>query len=52
MIDYVKFDTTNNVIIVGYADGTTSTYTQAMVAEYLETFPDRASDIKAMGWLT
>jgi len=51
MIDYVKFDTANDVIVVGYADGTTSTYTRAMAAEYLYIFPDRSGDVKAMGWI-
>lgn len=50
MIDSIKFDTTNNIIVVTYADGTSTTYTHVMCDQYLLDFPDRAADLKAMGW--
>lgn len=50
MIDSIKFDTANNVIVVTLEDGTSTTYTQAMDAQYLADFPERGGDLQAMGW--
>lgn len=51
MIDYITFDSDNNTITVGFADGEVKIYTQVMSDQYLIDYPDRENDLKAMGWM-
>jgi len=50
MIDSVKLDWVNQNITVTLNNGATKEYAQADKDAYLSDYPDRGSDIVAMGW--
>lgn len=50
MIDYIRFDYAGNKLIVFFADGSSTEYTQSQKDQYIIDFPDRESDVLAMGW--
>jgi len=47
----ITFDYANDVIIVTFVDQTTKTYTKDDANQYIADWPDRMSDIIAMGWV-
>lgn len=50
MIERITFNTAENKLIVTLENGTVKEYTQADQDKYLADYPDRNSDIIAMGW--
>lgn len=50
MIETITFNTAENKITVTLKDETVKEYTQADKDKYLADYPDRESDIIAMGW--
>jgi hypothetical protein len=50
MIDSYTLNWADQKLIVTFEDGTTKEYTQADKDAYLTDYPDRASDVVAMGW--
>lgn len=50
MIESVKLDWVNQKITVTLEDGTAKEYTQADKEAYVADYPDRVSDVVAMGW--
>lgn len=51
MIESITFDSANNKLIVELDDGTVTTYTNADTTAYLTQFPERETDLIAMGWI-
>lgn len=51
MIESITFDSANNRLIVELDDGTVTTYTNADTTAYLTQFPERETDLIAMGWI-
>lgn len=50
MIDSVKLDWVNQKITVTLDNSTTKEYTQVDKEAYIADYPDRVSDVVAMGW--
>jgi hypothetical protein len=50
MIESVKLDWVSQKITVTLDDGAAKEYAQADKDAYLSDYPDRSSDIVAMGW--
>ena len=50
MIDSYTLNWAENKLIVTFQDGTIKEYTQNNSAEYAADYPDRVTDIMAMGW--
>ena len=46
----ITFNTVENKIIIELDDSSFVEYTQENKEQYLSDYPDRASDIVAMGW--
>jgi len=46
----ITFNSADNKLVVILEDGTTQEYTQSDKEQYLADYPDRASDVTAMGW--
>jgi hypothetical protein len=46
----ITFNTAENKIVVTFEDGTIKEYVAADAEQYFADYPDRASDLVAMGW--
>ena len=50
MTSSITFDYTDKIIVVEFDDGTVKVYTAAQKNQYISDFPDRQSDVIAIGW--
>lgn len=50
MIESYTLNWAEQKLIVTFEDGTTKEYTKDDIAQYIADYPDRASDVTAMGW--
>jgi len=46
----ITFNTGENKLIVTFEDGTIKEYVSTDAEQYLNDYPDRMSDLVAMGW--
>ena len=49
-IDIIEFNSEYDQIVITTVDGQTLVFTKENINQYLNSFPDRAADLVAMGW--
>jgi hypothetical protein len=49
-IDIIEFNSEYDQIVITTVDGQTLVFTKENIKQYLNSFPDRAADLVAMGW--
>lgn len=50
MVDSYTLNWADNKLIITFEDGTIKEYTQVDKEAYIADYPDRVSDVVAMGW--
>jgi hypothetical protein len=50
MVDSYTIDWENNKLVVTFQDGTKKEYDESIKDQYIADFPERLSDITAIGW--
>jgi hypothetical protein len=49
-IDTIEFNSEYDRIVITLVDGQILVFTKENIEQYLNSFPDRAADLVAMGW--